>query len=151
MCTTIEEKQLTFKHADGKNDINSSRYFKLNVRYAYPKWRQVYVEVLSCPAVDEDMTEKKCRQNPEREDGGFWLEYFDFPLVDSTYLNTNQRYSIILKDFIENEDGEYEKAEILLIYYPALYAGLKEKSFYDNQLMRSLLNSDLFAYKANFE
>lgn len=119
-----------------------SRYFKVTVRYAYPWWKQVFVEVITCP--EEEGCETLPKSESGRDDASFWLEYFDFPLVDSTYLNRDERYSVILNGFKEGEYGEEEEVEITLLYYPASYAGLKEKTFYNNQLMRHLLESDLF-------
>ncbi len=91
------------------------------------------------------MTEGECRKSAYKETGRFWLEYFDFPLIDNTYINSMQRYSVILEGFEADKDGEDEKAKITLLYYPASYAGLKEKSFYNNKMMRSLLKSNLFS------
>lgn len=139
---------LAFKDAEGNADDTSLRYFLMRVRYIYPRWKRVYVEVLTCPVgKDERMTEGKCRKSASGETGHFWLEYFDFPLIDNTYINSTQRYSVILEGFETDKDGEDEKAEITLLYYPASYAGLKEKSFYNNKVMRSLLKSDLFSEK----
>jgi len=116
------------------------------------------VEVLTCPVgKGKTMTEGECRDladkskhdNPVGETANFWLEYFDFPLVDNTYINSTHRYSAILEDIEEDKDGENAKAKITLLYYPAAYAGLKEKSFYNNQLMRGLLKSKLFLERAN--
>lgn len=137
---------LTFKDAEGNDDEASSRYFLMSVRYIYPRWKQVYVEILTCPVgKDERMTEGECRKSAYKETGRFWLEYFDFPLIDNTYINSMQRYSVILEGFEADKDGEDEKAKITLLYYPASYAGLKEKSFYNNKMMRSLLKSNLFS------
>lgn len=133
-------KTLAFKHAGGENDSMPNRFFRMRVRYIYPKWNQVFVEILTCLKEEE----KACEKDPERDEATFWLEHFDFPLVDSTYLNATERYSVILEGFKRGPAHEPEKADITLLYYPASYAGLKEKSFYNNQLMQSLLESDLF-------
>ena len=146
---SVTSKNLKFKNSDGEDDVTSTRYFLMKVRYAYPKWKQVYVEILTCPVKEGsgEMTESKCKENPNKDQANFWLEYFDFPLVDNTYLNSKQRYSVILEGFEADEAGEDVKAEITLLYYPASYAGLKEKSFYNNQLVQSLLKSELFREK----
>jgi len=143
---SVTSKNLKFKNPDGEDDVTSTRYFLMKVRYAYPKWKQVYVEILTCPVEEEsgEMTESKCKESPNKDKANFWLEYFDFPLVDNTYLNSKQRYSVILEGFESDEAGEDVKAEITLLYYPATYAGLKEKSFYNNQLIQNLLKSELF-------
>lgn len=136
------EATLMFKDVDGKYDETSKRYFRMLVRYIYPSWKRVFVEVLSCP--EKEGCEERKEDDPEKDVADFWLEYFDFPLVDNTYLNEDQRYSVILEGFKEDEKGHDVKAKVTLLYYPAAYAGLKEKSFYNNQLMRGLLDSELF-------
>ena len=139
------ERTLTFKTADGQEDKTSSRYFRMKVRYVYPRWKQIYVEILTCPK--KEYCEENEKDDQEKDTANFWLGYFDFPLVDHTYLNEDQRYSVFVEGFKEGQDGKDEKAEITLLYYPASYAGLKEKSFYNNQLMRGLLKSELFRNK----
>jgi hypothetical protein len=86
------------------------------------------------------MTEKICEQrykeNPKiNNKANFWLEYFDFPLVDNTYLNSKQRYSVILDGFETDEHENDTAAKITLLYYPASCSGLKEKSFYNTHRM----------------
>jgi hypothetical protein len=141
-----KEATLTFKNVDGTDDEGSKRYFKMLVRYVYPGWKRVFVEVLTCP--EQEGCEDKQEDDATKDVAGFWLEYFDFPLVDNTYLNEDQRYSVILEGFKEDEKGHDVKAQVTLLYYPAAYAGLKEKSFYNNQLMRGLLKSNLFEKRA---
>jgi len=141
-----KEGMLAFRNSDGSKDERSSRYFRVRVRYAYPKWKQIYVEVSTCPG------KKFCEENDsETETAEFWLEYFDFPLVDNTYLDSKQRYSVILEDIETDRHSKDVKAKINLLYYPAAYAGLKEKAFYNNQLLRTLLKSQLFGEKADVE
>jgi len=142
--------ELWFINSEGIKDKDSIRYFLMRVRYLYPRWKQVYVEILTCPIEEgEEMTEKTCaimcKKNPKiNNKASFWLEYFDFPLVDNTYINSEQRYSVILEGFETDEDGNDEEVKITLLYYPSSYSGLREKSFYNTQLMRGLLRSDFF-------
>jgi hypothetical protein len=78
----------------------------------------------------EKICEQKYKENPKiNNKANFWLEYFDFPLVDNTYLNSKQRYSVILDGFETDERENDTAAKITLLYYPASYSGLKEKSF----------------------
>lgn len=141
---------LWFNNSNGQKDEESARYFLMRVRYIYPRWKQVYVEILTCPVEEgkemtEEICEKKCKECPKiNNKATFWLEYFDFPLVDNTYIDSKQRYSVILEGFEADECGNDGKAKITLLYYPSSYSGLKEKSFYNNQLMRVLIKSELF-------
>lgn len=141
---------LSFRNENGEEDPDSTRFFLMRVRYLYPMWKQAYVEILTCPAKDgeaitEEICEERHRNDPDINiKSSFWLEYFDFPLVDNTYINSTQRYSVILEGFKADENDRDENAKITLLYYPSSYSGLKEKSFYDTQLMRTLLKSNLF-------
>jgi hypothetical protein len=147
--------ELWFIDSAGIKDVDSIRYFLMRVRYIYPKWKQVYVEILTCPIIEgQEMTEAicktMCKDNPKiNNKASFWLEYFDFPLVDNTYINSKQRYSVILEGFETDKNGNDEEVKITLLYYPSSYSGLKEKSFYNTQLMRGLLSSDFFHKQTN--
>ena len=194
----VEEKgELFYLDSNGKPDDQSKRYFSIKVRYVYPRWKQVYVEIVTGPdqenhAAWQELSglRRRCEAellNQDSNDGcmnviygkltdtyelniektrmtamtvgafeqflkaalkietsRFWLEYFDFPLVDNSYINSRQRYSVILEGFTSGREGEDESAQITLLYYPASYAGLKEKSFYNNQLMNNLMKQNFF-------
>ena len=58
----------------------------------------------------------------------FWLDYFDFPMIDNTRLPHGQRCAVVVKDF-----GD-PIVEITLVYFPGSRASLKEKPFYDEAL-----------------
>lgn len=194
--------ELFYLDSEGKKDDQSKRYFLIKVRYVYPKWKQVYVQIENSPnkAKHEEWVAAKnnfiktqtdnqvafLNQNKDGlkirleklrtkykidrktfntmidnnfeiyfkrflkdyygiEESAFWLEYFDFPLVDNSYINSKQRYSMVLEGFNPGWDGEDESVDITLLYYPASYAGLKEKSFYNNQLMNTLTKEGFFS------
>jgi hypothetical protein len=191
------QKELSYRDANNIPDERSKRHFEMTVRYAYPQWKQVYVEIATGPdqnrhdtwkriydwrqRIEKELINREKNQNSmdaiykeltekyqikldkeqfakmtigefnaflktqfEIETSAFWLEYFDFPLVDNSYINNEQRYSVILEGFKLGRNGEDESAKITLLYYPASYAGLKEKSFYNNKLMNYLMNQDFF-------
>jgi hypothetical protein len=189
--------ELFYLNSNGKPDDQSKRYFSIKVRYVYPRWKQVYVEIVTGPDQNnysawQELSElrRRCETELLKQDNNqgcknvihkkltdtydlkieklqmaamtvgefeqflkaeleietprFWLEYFDFPLVDNSYINSKQRYSVILEGFHPGLKGEDESAQITLLYYPASYAGLKEKSFYNNQLMNNLMKQNFF-------
>lgn len=192
-----EKGELFYLDSTGRPDNQSKRYFSIKVRYVYPRWKQVYVEIVTGPDKDsysswQELSElrRRCETELLNQDNNegcmnviykklinthglkieesrmtamtvgafeqflkaaleietsrFWLEYFDFPLVDNSYINSRQRYSVILEGFDPGREGEDESAQITLLYYPASYAGLKEKSFYNNQLMNNLMEQKFF-------
>jgi len=144
-CSLILKAMSSDKTADRINKgLDPDRHFEVRVRYLYPKWNRVRVDVYTATK-DEEIDYTK----PE---SSFWLGYFDFPLVDNTYINERERYAVILDGFVEDYDEEEKDVEkiaakIRLIYYPAAYAGLKEKSFYNTKLMKNLVKRDFFEYE----
>ncbi|MDJ0700808.1 MAG: hypothetical protein QNJ07_13215 [Woeseiaceae bacterium] len=64
----------------------------------------------------------------------FHVGFFDFPMIDNTRIENNERCAIVLTGF-----GDYT-ASLALVYFPGSRASLKEKPFYDeiiNQLSRT--------------
>lgn len=113
-------------------DDKTWRCFRFSVRRSYPQWNQIYVEVMT------NRTQKEI--NSDRDGGhadqaGFWVGFFDFPLADNTYLSNKERFSVVL----EKLDEDKQLAEVSLIYFPATYAGFKEKAFYQQRMLNTLL------------
>lgn len=113
---------------------HTSRCFRFMVQRSYPRWNQVYVNVIT------NRTEKEIEAD---RDGGiankhsFWVSFFDFPLADNTYLSSKERFAVVLEDM----DDEKRQADLSLIYFPAVYAGFKEKAFYQERMLNTLLQS----------
>lgn len=108
----------------------SKRKFEVIIKYSYPKWKQVKV----CVRSYKTYLEKKADgSSSDYKEETFWLTHFDFPLSENTFLSDKERYAVILNKIDGNE------AKISFLYFPASYAGLKEKSFYQQQLMSHLL------------
>jgi hypothetical protein len=62
----------------------------------------------------------------------FWVGYFDFPMLDNTWLPEGNRCAVVLREFHETS------ALITLVYFPASRASVKEKPYYDD-VIRELL------------
>jgi hypothetical protein len=58
----------------------------------------------------------------------FSVGYYDFPMIDNTRLDHDQRCAVVLNKFVQEQD----QAEITLIYFPGSRASLKEKPFYED-------------------
>lgn len=111
----------------------SSREFIIYLNRSYSDWDQVFVEVHTKKKPDEIEAD----QNGEDHFiSKFWLSYFDFPLIDNTFISPKERFAVILDDMDE------DMAEISLLYFPASYAGFKEKSYYQNRIINTLLSED---------
>ncbi len=113
------------------------RKFTVAVGHSYPLWNQVRVKV----EVQKTAVEK--RADPNGKDvhlSQFWLGYFDFPLAENTFLSDKERYAVVLDEI----DLAKQQAIISVLYFPASYAGLKEKSFYQQKLISTLLEKKSF-------
>ncbi len=69
----------------------------------------------------------------------FGVGFFDFPLIDNSRLSGDFRYAIILKK-IDSSDVDHRRLEMVLLYFPGTYAGLKDKPYYQD--MVSQLRND---------
>jgi hypothetical protein len=126
------------------SDREYQRIFRINVDYAYTKWSQVYVtvqatrpnEAINCPNKKEmnknDEDKSSDDRNIHNSCASFWVSSFDFPLVDNTYLSEEERYGVAI-DSIDKDE-----VNLVLVYFPASYAGLKEKSFYHKKVLNHL-------------
>lgn len=146
----VQQKRLALKGIPGRVTEGAARHFKIRVRNIHAKSRKVYMDIESWDCLQKSETqacsqcEKQARQKQVIIGSSFWLDYFSFPLVDNTYLDNDHRYSVVLEDFRMAQSGKLDNIKLTLLYYPAQYAGLKEKSFYNNQLLNKLLRSDMF-------
>ena len=68
----------------------------------------------------------------------FWLDYFDFPMIDNTRLPHDQRFAVVLNYF----DAAGGSADITLAFFPGKYTGLREKPYYDEVLTKLLSESE---------
>lgn len=75
----------------------------------------------------------------------FWLDYFDFPMIDNTRLSRDQRFAVVLNNF----DAAGRNADITLCFFPGKYTGLREKPYYDEVLAKLLAESEKGAPAAN--
>ncbi|MEN8256848.1 MAG: hypothetical protein ABFS09_03195 [Thermodesulfobacteriota bacterium] len=115
----------------------ATRAFTVSVDHSYPDWNQVRVKV----EVKKTKNEKKADQNgKDVHTAEFWLGYFDFPLAENTFLSGKERYAVVL----DKIDRTKQEAHLSLLYFPASYAGLKEKSFYQQKLISTLLEQKSF-------
>ena len=71
----------------------------------------------------------------------FWLDYFDFPMIDNTRLPKDQRFAVVLNNF----DAAGDSADITLAFFPGKYTGLREKPYYDEVLAKLLAESEKVA------
>ena len=73
------------------------------------------------------------RANPGERDRqwGFWIDTFDFPMVNFTRLSRNERLAVVIREYDRPPDGE-PIAKVTLIYFPSARIGAKDKPFIDD-------------------
>ncbi len=73
--------------------------------------------------------------NIQTNSAEFWAGFFDFPMIDNTRLDHDQRCAIVLNAFEDNS------ADITLAYFPGSYASLKEKPYYQ-EVVQNLMKTN---------
>ena len=79
-------------------------------------------------------TPKEGSRDVNTDDAEFWVDYYDFPMIDHTRLSRDQRCAVVIKNF-----GK-ASARVALVYFPGSYASLKEKP-YIQEMIRDLLGA----------
>jgi hypothetical protein len=118
------------------NKRQFQRIFHIKITNSYRKWSQVYVEVQATKPNEDVTCEQKNEDDIHNMCAKFWVGSFDFPLVDNTYLSEEERYGVA----IDSIDETKKEINLVLVYFPASYAGLKEKSFYHKKVLNHLDN-----------
>ncbi len=135
---TADLKALAFRGPQGKNlsslakDLEFGgvrRNFKLEVLGADPKEEGLQLRV-TVRTGEEGSAETTATE--------FWLDYFDFPMIDNTRLSHDQRFAVVLNNF----DAAGGSADISLAFFPGKYTGLREKPYYDEVLAKLLSASE---------
>jgi hypothetical protein len=70
----------------------------------------------------------------ETDDAGFWIDAFDFPMIDHTRLSRDQRCAVVFKN------PRKTSARIAVAYVPRSSASLKEKP-YIQEMIQELLGA----------
>lgn len=124
--------QLCLTMGDGSSGQSSDtekhfRRFMLDVNEYDPDTRELLVRLY----VSKPLPESQCRtaeldlKSVSEVDHNFRLGLFDFPMIDNTRLTHNERAAVTLTNLA---DGQ---GEIVLSYFPASRASLKDKPFID--------------------
>ncbi len=130
---TVDLKSLSFRTAEGMKPYVAKdlvvegipRNFKIEVLDVdrETEGMQIRVAVRSGTAARTETTSTE-----------FWLDYFDFPMIDNTRLPHDQRFAVVLNNF-DAKDGS---ADITLAFFPGKYTGVREKPYYDEVLANLL-------------
>jgi len=83
----------------------------------------------------EVRTAKDTLGNVETNSAEFWVGFFDFPMIDNTRLDHDQRCSLVLNAFEDNS------VDITVAFFPGSYASLKEKPYYQ-EVVQNLMKTN---------
>ena len=117
---------LTLEQTNSKRRPRFARKFEVEALDVDEGGKEVRLRLrVSEPAeVDEvDLSQLEGARN--EFDNSFWVDFFDFPMIDNTRLTNNERCALVLSDFGTGA------ALVSLVYFPASRASLKDKPFYD--------------------
>ncbi len=103
------------------------RHFSIYVQEADRTTRELKVRL-------EVRTPQDTAESFETSSVEFWVGFFDFPMIDNTRLDHDQRCAVVLNAF------EDDSADITLVYFPGSYASLKEKPYYQ-EVVENLMQS----------
>ena len=106
--TVMREFSFSEPGISGSNPVTVKRSFRVYVAEHDPSRRRVLVGV----------------------DGGerqwmFWVDVFDFPLVNFTRISKSERFAVVLKRY------RPPTADLTVIYFPSSRSGVKDKPFID--------------------
>lgn len=82
----------------------------------------------------EVKTPREGSSEVDTDDAEFWLDYFDFPMIDHVRLSRDQRCAVVIRNY-----GK-ASARLSLVTFPGSYASLKEKP-YIQEMIRDLLGA----------
>jgi hypothetical protein len=83
----------------------------------------------------EVRTPKDTLGNVTTNTAEFWVGFFDFPMIDNTRLDHDQRCAVVLNALEESS------ADITVAFFPGSYASLKEKPYYQ-EVVQNLMKTN---------
>ena len=64
----------------------------------------------------------------------FWLDPYDFPLVNFSRISRNERIAVVLHRY--NNQPEFKAATLVFLYFPSWRSGAKDKPYLDDLITR---------------
>ena len=86
--------------------------------------RHFHVEVLERDATKHRLM-IRVQEAEDKNQWAFWVDRFDFPLVDFTRISGNERFTVTIRTFTE------DTAALSFVYFPSSRSGIKDKPYID--------------------
>jgi hypothetical protein len=144
LCLSTAPVDLSVNSNEPVRAERNYRRFTLELIDHDPKWGfrvRLYVSKPLrkdvCMATFQDETQQAMQLAKDAEvDTIFWVDQFDFPLIDNTRLSNDERCAVALSQLFD--DGNQRSVQVALAYFPGARASLKEKPYYD-EIMKALV------------
>ena len=107
------------------------RHFKVEIAEHDPAGRRVWVRVGSQEAKSDSGEAKP--GGDEAKQWAFWVDTFDFPLVNFTRASKTERFTVVLRRY------DPPSAQITLVYFPSSRSGVKDRPFLDEVISNLVL------------
>src|SRR2546430_2056218 len=74
------------------------------------------------------IVDARANQSEKDQRWVFWIDTFDFPMVNFTRVSRSERFTVVLQGY----EPETVNAKVRLIYFPSARVGAKDKPFIDD-------------------
>jgi hypothetical protein len=73
-------------------------------------------------------------ESPDRKRVEFWLDPYDFPLVNFSRVSDGERFAVMMRDYDARDEAQV--ASLTFLYFPSGRAGAKDKPYLDDLMAR---------------
>jgi hypothetical protein len=73
-------------------------------------------------------------ESPGEKRVEFWLDPFDFPLVNFSRISRSERLAVVLQEFDDSPDAM--TAKLVFLYFPSWRSGAKDRPYIDDLMAR---------------
>lgn len=101
------------------------RSFLVVIQREIPEKKEIEVELIVERLGNSDAKGGKQRKTTAQ----FWAGLYDFPAIDNTRLPEDHRCALVITEYEKNR-----QAEAKLLCFPGRYAGLKDKTYYEDMV-----------------
>jgi hypothetical protein len=109
--------------------------FQVSLLGHEPEMRRVYARVDLSALTDPPPKDSPCISNAGSQEGrswGFWVDEFDFPMINYTRLSTGERFALVMEGYKPEE----ARATLKLVYFPSSRGGARDRPFLDTVVAR---------------
>jgi hypothetical protein len=150
VAAQVKQRQASLLEVDGKRqdfDVDLNHRFDGNdapsfhvkaprvhddANVADPEWREFDVAVVAHDPAHRRL--KLTIASPGMKTLAFWVDPYDFPLVNFSRVSRNERIAVVLHRY--NNRPEFMSASLVFLYFPSWRSGAKDKPYLDDLLAK---------------